>query len=198
MGGLRVGEWIMDEDGEPMWVPVDKDMGEILDYPETNHPGFNEYDFEQNKNMANWGNNNRGNYGGNYSRGNGGNQYNQNNNYRGNGGGQKKHSGAKMGINQRGSQKGKQHIVFWNYSRTRGLISGIATPYKGTKEVKSKTSGRVWHNWMVSLTNKRTFQKWTTSGLFDPQSGKLIISELGWVVNPKARNGGYCGTFTNR
>jgi hypothetical protein len=185
---------------------VDTDNGEFeFDYPETNHPDLNEYDFLDNKNFSPmYGNNqnyNRGNnYSGGYSRGNGGG-YNRGYNNGGNNGGQmpiKKHSGAKMGINQRGTQKGKQHIVFWNYSRQRGLISGIATPYKGTKEVKSKTSGRIWQNWMVSLQNKKTFQSWTTSGLFSPESGRLIIDSLGWVVNPKAKNGGYAGTFRNR
>lgn len=109
----------------------------------------------------------------------------------------KKHSGAKVGVNQKGSRKGEKHITFWNYSKQRGLITGIGTSYSGTKTHESK-SGRKWQNWMVVLQNKRTFQEWKTSGLYDLTTGKLIINSMGWVVNPKAPRGGYAGTFTNK
>lgn len=120
---------------------------------------------------------------------------NQNRQYRQNGGQNrpmKKHSGAKMGINRSGKMKDAPNITFWNFSRERGLITAIATPYSGTHEKKSKT-GRIWQNWMVSWFNKRTMQRGTTSGLYDAQNNKLIISDWGWVVNPKAPNGGYAG-----
>lgn len=107
----------------------------------------------------------------------------------------KKHSGAKLTVMQKGKHKGQQCIVAWNYSRQRGLISVIAAPYKGTKEVKSKT-GRKWQNWMVTIRNKRTMQETITSGLFDPASRKLIVNDLGMVMNPGAPNGGYFGKFT--
>lgn len=118
----------------------------------------------------------------------------------GGGGGQrpvKKHSGAKSGVNSKGSAKGKQNITGWNYSRNGGLLTFIATSYKDTDKHKSK-SGRVWENWMVSWFNKTTKAKGVVSGLYDTTTGKLIINDWGWVVNPKAPNGGYSGKFTKK
>jgi len=127
----------------------------------------------------------------NFTRYNGGNNVpmNRNNNFNQM---RKKHSGAKSGVNKAGKMKGAINITFWNYSRGGGLLTGIATPYGGTHEVKSK-SGRLWQNFMVSWFNKTTKAKGTVSGLYEPASGKLLISDWGWVVNPKAPNGGYAG-----
>ena len=138
-----------------------------------------------------------------YNNSNSGNNYGNQGNYRPYNGNRgygapqqnrpvKKHSGAKAGINKKGKHAGAQHVSFWNYSRSRGLVSGVATVYSGTHEVKSK-AGRVWQNWMVSWKNNKTMQTGTTSALYDPQSGKVIINAWGWVLNPRTN---YAGKFT--
>lgn len=103
----------------------------------------------------------------------------------------KKHSGCKYSTAR---ESGKPIVYGWNYSKQRGLISFIASPYKGTKDHTSK-SGKVWQNWVVKITNKRTLQETLTSGLFDKQTRKLILKQQGMVANPNARNGGYFGKF---
>lgn len=134
--------------------------------------------------------------GGNFNGGNNNNFRGNNNN---NGGQRKKHSGAKMVSITKGENKGKQGISAWNYSRRGGLISLLLTPYGKTDKHKSKTTGRIWQNWMVKVTYKSTKQPdYITSALYDEQRGFAIIKEFGWKVNPKAPNGGYCGTFNKK
>lgn len=101
-----------------------------------------------------------------------------------------KHTGAKSGVDKNGNP----YVSGWNVSKRRGMCSVFARPYKGTSEHKSKT-GRLWHNWFVTVTFKDQGTEMNTSGLYDPQSGKVIIPKLGWVMNPRAPRGGYCGTF---
>lgn len=109
---------------------------------------------------------------GNWSRGNRGGGYRS-------GGEQKKRTGCKSG-----NKNGRQYITGWNYSRSRGMITFIAGPYRNTQEVKSK-NGRVWQNWFVKLFNKRTMQEIRTSGMYEVATGRLIMSDLGMIANPK-------------
>lgn len=103
----------------------------------------------------------------------------------------KKHSGAKYGIGSNNAP----YISAWNYSRRHGLVKVFCRPYKGTSVHTSK-SGKEWHNWFVTVTAGYSVRN--LSGLYDPVTQRVIIKELGMVVNPKARNNGYCGTFTKR
>ncbi|MCY1559338.1 hypothetical protein D9M68_963640 [compost metagenome] len=75
------------------------------------------------------------------------------------------------------------------------MVTFFCRPYKGTKKSKS-TNGREWHNWFVTI--KQGFNEVKTSGLYDPAKQFVLIKEYGLVVNPKARNGGYCGTNKKR
>jgi hypothetical protein len=130
----------------------------------------------------------------NYSRPSGGYQgmnYNQNQQQR------KKHSGAVSGVSKKDGLLGSKQIPFvrgWNYSKAHGLVSFFAAPYGKTSAHKSKTSGKMWENWMVKVSPKMA-KPFIVSGLYDQMSGKVIINELGMVLNPKAPNGGYCGKF---
>ena len=131
------------------------------------------------------------NYNNNYNRGYN-NNYRNNNNYKQRT--QKKHSGASFGY-AHGDQE-KPYIRGWKFDRRNGLRSFIASPYKGTKRIRSK-SGREWENWVVKITLSNG-QQILKSGLYDVANRKVIIKDLGFVMNPKAKNGGYTGTFIQK
>ena len=138
------------------------------------------------------GYNNGGGYGG-RSYGGGGGRYNNGGGFGGNNGGQpKKHSGATSGVDKNDNP----YVRGWKYDKRNGLRSFLACPYKGTKEVTSRT-GRVWHNWMVKVTPQGQ-QSFIVSGLYDPQTKVVIIPELGFTMNPKGGRGGYTGPFYTR
>lgn len=118
-----------------------------------------------------------------------GKNYNNNNNS--NNGNQKKKTGATFGLDKNGNP----YVSGWNLRKQDGFSSFFCRPYKGTKKSKSN-NGREWHNWFVTIKNG--FNKVNTSGLYDPVRQMVIVKEYGIVLNPKARNGGYCGTFTKR
>jgi hypothetical protein len=108
----------------------------------------------------------------------------------------KKRTGASAGVyvNQDGEQK--QYVRGWNASKIHGIITVFCTPYKNTDEHKSK-SGRVCQNWMAKVQIGKQ-KPYTTSCLYYPDSRKVVVTDLGFVINPNARNGGYCGSFSNK
>jgi hypothetical protein len=103
---------------------------------------------------------------------------------------QKKHTGAKSGFDKNGNP----YTTGWNYSRANGLVTFLATPYGKSKEVESR-SGRSWLNVMVKVSRKMQ-KDFIVSGMMDLRSGMVTIQELGIVMNPKAKNGGYCGKYS--
>jgi len=139
------------------------------------------------------GNYGRSNYGGGYSRGNYGGGYNRSYGRRNDGYQRqtKKHSGAKYHAS---TKNGNPCISAWNYSKKMGMLSILIAPYKGSKVVESQT-GRRYGVWMASITGKGVRQNFPV--LVDLASHRVVIREgYGWVINPSAPNGGYCGTFT--
>ena len=102
---------------------------------------------------------------------------------------QKKRSGAKSGTDKNGNP----YISGWKYDKTNGLRSFFASPYSGTKETKSK-SGKIWENWFVQI-RVPSGEVIKTSGLFDKMNNKLIVPQLGFVLNPRGGAGGYCGPY---
>jgi len=112
---------------------------------------------------------------------------------RGNGRPAKKHSGARY-IDS--TKNGNPVITAWNYSRKAGLLSILIAPYKGSRIVQSK-SGREWAVWMCSIEGKGVRDHFPV--LVEMRTKRAIIQNgYGWVVNPSAPNGGYCGTFTKK
>lgn len=101
----------------------------------------------------------------------------------------KKRSGCKTGTNK----SGDLYLTAWNVSKRHGFISIIAGAYSKTKEVKSK-SGIVWQNWAVKVTPERQ-KPYFVSGMFNMQTRRLVIQELGMVANPNTR---YFGTYKRR
>ncbi len=104
----------------------------------------------------------------------------------------RKHSGCKAG----NDRNGQPFVRGWKFDRRHGLRSFLAVPYKGTSEHTSN-SGRVWYNWMVKISAAGSKPE-IVSGLYDPSSGKVIIRDLSFVMNPRASNGGYVGSFIKR
>lgn len=120
--------------------------------------------------------------------------YNQNTRYSRNAPQIKKHSGCSSGLTKKDQTL---YVRGWKFDKRNGLRSFIAGPNKNTSDHKSKTSGRVWQNWTCKIT-EASGQSFLTSCLYDTTTGKVIINDLGFVMNPKARNGGYVGTFVNK
>lgn len=143
-----------------------------------------------NNNRGNWNNNNGG-YNGGYNNGgynnNGNRGYYNNQNYNNNQR-PKKHSGATF----KNDKNGNPIVIGWNYSKTLGMRSFICSPYKGTKRVTSQ-SGQEWENWFVKCTVGGQVMRY--SGMFNLATKKVIIKDLGMVMNP-AKD--YCGAFFKR
>jgi hypothetical protein len=113
-----------------------------------------------------------------------------------------KHSGCTSGTYEKDSKgllcSGTTKINYirgWKYDKRNGLRSFLACPYSKTKTITSGT-GKVWENWMVKVT-LCDGQNLIMGGMYDVQSRKVIIKDLGFVMNPKGGKGGYVGSFVN-
>jgi len=150
--------------------------------------------------MANY--NNRGN--------NSGNNYNQransyqgNNNYQGGGSGNggygggsnrlKKHSGATKGTDK----NGKQYYRGWNFSKRRGMLTVFVTSFKSSGE-HTAANGNVYTNLMAKVKYNDSGVEKIMGALLSHKSGRVIIPELGMVLNADAPNKGYFGSFTRK
>lgn len=117
--------------------------------------------------------------------------------YNDDGGNHRKHSGAQAGrFNSKTLGDGVPYVIAWNYSKRYGMVKFIAAPTKKTKRVSSH-SGKEWDNWVVKV-QIGWHQPYLTGGLYEVATGRVIVKDLGIVINPKAPNGGYCGTFVNK
>ncbi len=97
----------------------------------------------------------------------------------------KKRSGAKFKF----SKHGKPLTIAWKATRY-GMLSILCGLTKYSNEVTSK-SGRVWYSGVsVAIKNTNTGQTNFHFGLMEKATGKVIVKNLGWVINP---NGGYGG-----
>lgn len=106
-----------------------------------------------------------------------------------------KRSGASSKVISRGKYQGQQCVIGWNVRRRAGMRSFFCGPYKGTRKGKSKTSNREWVTWMARVTNEDTGEENVYPCLYYPDSGKVIISQLKMVLNPRED---YCGTYVRR
>ncbi|MDD5151421.1 MAG: hypothetical protein PHC28_13265 [Flavobacterium sp.] len=134
----------------------------------------------------------------NYNKGNYGN--NNNRGYNNNAQHQKKvvkHSGAKTTkyFPTTGPNKGiEQHLTTGWKLANRELIA-----IKCVTTQKSKLSDKGWLGSVAcTLTNTKTGIQAFHWGTMEAKTGKVVIDALAMVVNPKAKNGGYAGTFINK
>lgn len=109
----------------------------------------------------------------------------------------KKHSGAKLHkyVPTSGDNKGKDQMLVtaWKLNRNKELIS-----VKAVTTSKTRLSEKGWYGSIaVTLTNTVTGEQNFHWGMMQKSTGKVVVSALALVINPKAKNGGYCGTFVN-
>ena len=117
------------------------------------------------------------------------NQYNQP---------RKKKSGAKSKRytpnNGNNAGKGMIHTHGWRYSKRAGLITYSCNTTSKSVKKDSGWIGSIACEVMQVDSSQKAFY-W---GVMEAATGKVVIQDLGIVINPKANNGGYCGTFINK
>lgn len=106
----------------------------------------------------------------------------------------KKHSGAKLHryTPEKGVNAGvEQHFVTgWRLSKGE-LIS-----IKCVTTSKSNLSDKGWFGSVAcTFTNTKTGVTSFHWGTMEKKTGKTVIQSMAMVVNPKAKNGGYAGTY---
>ncbi|QKJ63831.1 hypothetical protein [Flavobacterium sp. M31R6] len=106
----------------------------------------------------------------------------------------KKHSGAKNTryTPKTGANAGvEQHLTTGWRLAGKDLIS-----FSCVTTSKSVLSEKGWYGSVgCSVVNTKTGAKQFYWGMMEKKTGKVVIAEMALVLNPKAKNGGYCGTF---
>ena len=107
-----------------------------------------------------------------------------------------KHSGAKHTkyFPQTGPNAGvEQHLTSGWRLANRELIS-----IRCVTTSKSKLSDKGWFGSVaVTMTNTKSGVVAFHWGTMQANTGKVVVDSLAMVINPKAKNGGYAGTFIN-
>lgn len=84
----------------------------------------------------------------------------------------------------------KPYTQGWKASKRFGLISFMCVPTSNSKSVTSE-SGKVWITSIAcTVTNKQAMTRQLYWGLMEKTTGKVIIQDLGIVLNPKGGKGG--------
>ncbi|RKS98238.1 hypothetical protein [Chryseobacterium defluvii] len=106
----------------------------------------------------------------------------------------KKRSGAKFTRYKNDGGTERYLTTGWKLSKTKELIT-----FKCVTTDKSADAGKGWLGSIAcSVLNKSNMQKSFYWGCMEAKTGKVVIQELGLVLNPKVKNGGYCGTFIQK
>lgn len=147
---------------------------------------YNNSSYDRDRNNNNNGYNDR-----NYSAS--GNRSNYNNGGNRNSSAPKKHSGCSATVASKGTYVGSTVVTGWNYSRRHGMVTFLAAPYSKS-EVRTSKTGRQWVNYMVKVQPEKA-ASYIVSGLLEVATKRVIIKEMGMVMNPKGGRGGYCGKF---
>jgi len=135
------------------------------------------------KNIAKNGGNFQNNFGQNKS--NGGNSNNNQN--------KKKRSGAKLTRYVNGNGEEKFLTSAWRKTRY-GFIKIKAVTTKDSKESDKGWFGSV----AVTFTNLDTGVDQFHWGTMEKKTGKVVIDKLSMVLNPRAKNGGYAGSYISK
>lgn len=129
---------------------------------------------------------------------NGRKNYGEKRNYnRGNSSG-KKHSGAKVGVQKDGKNKGKIYLSAWNYSRSRGMVTVKAFENAKSKAYTVKSSGNRFVMVMLEIFYKRTGNTILELVSYNLDTGKVYSDKMGMVISCQAPNGGYFGQIKSR
>lgn len=126
---------------------------------------------------------------------------NQNNGYQNNGyqGNQQqaqavKHSGCKSTkyYPTTGPNKGVEQILTSGWRLSKGELISV----RAVTTSKSRLSEKGWLGSIaVTFTNTKTGVMQFHWGTMQSSTGKVVIDKVAVVMNPKAKNGGYCGTY---
>lgn len=108
--------------------------------------------------------------------------------------GKSKHSGAKF--TQYQNSEGTQRFLTtgWRLNRSKELIS-----IKAVTTDKSEESEKGWFGSVaVTFTNTITGESNFHWGTMERKTGKVVVDKLAVVINPRAKNGGYAGTYIQK
>ena len=122
------------------------------------------------------------------------NNNNNNNSNSNNNSGSVKHSGAKTTtyFPKTGPNAGVEQHLTTGWRLSKGELISI----KAVTTEKSKLSDKNWFGSIaVTMTNTKTGVVAFHWGTMEKKSGKVVVDSLAFVMNPKAKNGGYSGTY---
>lgn len=104
-----------------------------------------------------------------------------------------KRSGCKMTkyTPQSGKNAGQEMFVMSGWRKTKtGFYVVKANPTSKSQQGPKGYIGSI----AVEITNRSTGQKQFYWAVYHPDQKKVRIPDIGWVMNPNAPRGGYCGT----
>lgn len=104
-----------------------------------------------------------------------------------------KKSGAKFTRYINGKGQEMYLTTGWKLSKN-GLISIKATTTKDSKESDKGWFGSV----AVTFVNVQTGESNFHWGTMEKKTGKVVIDRMAMVINPRAKNGGYAGTYIQK
>jgi hypothetical protein len=108
-----------------------------------------------------------------------------------------KHSGAKMTkyTPKTGPNKNLEQTLTTGWRLSNGELIAI----KCVTTNKSKISEKGWFGSVAcTFTNTKTGVVAFHYGTMHASSGKVVIDSMAFVINPKAKNGGYAGTYVRQ
>lgn len=109
----------------------------------------------------------------------------------------KRKSGAVTGsyTPKNGANKGsKQYFTNGWMAKKSGLINVNCVTTKHSKKGNKGWISSIW----CEVINKTTGTKNSYWGTMQERTGKVVIDDLSWVLNPALSGGGYCGTYIRR
>lgn len=91
-----------------------------------------------------------------------------------------------------GVNAGREQICTSGWKKNR---QGFST-FMAVTTRHSRDKGKGWVGGVrITVTNQSSGQQTLYWGTMQVSTGKVIMSGLPFVMNPKAPNGGYCGTY---
>lgn len=105
----------------------------------------------------------------------------------------KKHTGAKLTL----GKDREEYISAWNFQKRRGMLTAFIAPYYATGDihVDKKTESNEYIVMMCKLHYKDSGIEKHFPVLMNIKTHKVVLKDLGMVINPNAKNGGYFGSF---
>lgn len=114
-----------------------------------------------------------------------------------------KKSGAKYSKISQGKYKGSTIVNAWNKSRSRGLITAVVAPYKGSKKYTTD-KGKEYQTMIAKILYSNSGVEKIIPCSMNVQTKVIVLSEIGMVITPngsgQTKSGknvkGYFGKFS--